>query len=97
MVKKGKKFDKIALNESTQKYSVIFFLFLHENICYGYSLEAPRRGASNVYPQHMFFYGEIRKILSGHPSYLSGAMNKYLEEVNISSTNRLLIDDQSVL
>ena len=26
------------------------------------------------------FHGEIRKILSGYPSYLSGAMNKYLEE-----------------
>ena len=32
----------------------IFFLFLNENICFGYSLEAPRRGASNEYPQHMF-------------------------------------------
>ena len=31
----------------------IFFLFLHENICCGYSLEAPQRGASNEYPQHM--------------------------------------------
>ena len=27
---------------------------LHTNICCGYSLEAPRRGASNEYPQHMF-------------------------------------------
>ena len=33
---------------------LISFLFLHENICCGYSLEAPRRGASNGYPQHMF-------------------------------------------
>ena len=33
---------------------IIFFLFLNENICCGYSLEAPRRGASNEYPQHMF-------------------------------------------
>ena len=33
---------------------IIFFLFLHEKICCGYSLEAPRRGASNEYPQHMF-------------------------------------------
>ena len=36
-----------------QKVS-IFFLFLNENICYGYSLEAPHRGTSNEYPQHMF-------------------------------------------
>ena len=31
-----------------------FFLFLHENVCCGYSLEAPTRGASNEYPQHFF-------------------------------------------
>ena len=30
------------------------FLFLHKNVCCGYSLEAPHRGASNEYPQHMF-------------------------------------------
>ena len=30
------------------------FLFLNKNICCGYSLEAPRRGASNEYPQNMF-------------------------------------------
>ena len=33
---------------------LISFLFLDENICCGYSLEAPHRGASNEYPQHMF-------------------------------------------
>ena len=32
----------------------IFFLFLYKNICCGYSLEAPHRGTSNEYPQHMF-------------------------------------------
>ena len=30
------------------------FLILHKNICCGYSLEAPLRGASNEYPQYMF-------------------------------------------
>ena len=40
---------------------IIFFLFLDKNICCGYSLEAPRGGASNEYPQHMCFW-EIRKI-----------------------------------
>ena len=46
----------IALDKElffNQKVS-IFFLFLNENICCGYSLEAPCRGASNEYPQHMF-------------------------------------------
>ena len=26
---------------------IIFFLFLHKNICCGYTLEAPRQGTSN--------------------------------------------------
>ena len=33
-----------------------FFLYRHEKICCGYSLEAPQRGASNEYPQHMFLW-----------------------------------------
>ena len=32
----------------------IVLLFLDKNICCGYSLEAPRWGASNEYPQYMF-------------------------------------------
>ena len=32
----------------------LFFLFLRQNIDCGYSLERPRRGGSNVYPQSMF-------------------------------------------
>ena len=32
----------------------LFFLFLLKNIDCGYSLEPPRRGGSNVYPQSMF-------------------------------------------
>ena len=32
----------------------LFFLFLLQNIECGYSLEPPRRGGSNVYPQSMF-------------------------------------------
>ena len=41
---------------------LIFFLFLHENICCGYSLEAPRQGTSNEYPQHMFSWRNIENI-----------------------------------
>ena len=40
---------------------LICFLFLRENICCEYSLEAPRRGASNEYPQHMFSWRNKRK------------------------------------
>ena len=57
-----------------QLKSINSFLFLHENICCGYSLEAPCRGASNEYPQYMFC-GEIRKISSGYPC-LSGTMEE---------------------
>ena len=32
----------------------LLFLFLLQNIDCGYSLEPPRRGVSNVYPQSMF-------------------------------------------
>ena len=32
----------------------LFFLFLLQNIDCGYSLEPPRQGGSNVYPQFMF-------------------------------------------
>ena len=41
--------------------SDFFFLLLHENICCGYSLEAPQQGASNEYPQHMFVLKKIWK------------------------------------
>ena len=42
---------------------LIAFLFLHENICCGYSLEAPRWGASNEYPQHMFSWRNKKNIM----------------------------------
>ena len=32
----------------------VFFLFLNESICCGYSMEASRRDASIEYPQQMF-------------------------------------------
>ena len=46
---------------ATKKCSY-FFLFLYENICCGYSLELPHRGASNEY-HNICFCGEIRKII----------------------------------
>ena len=47
---------------------LIFYLFLYENICCGYSLEAPHRGASNEYPQHMFL-GRNKKNIYQYCSY----------------------------
>ena len=50
---------------------LVSFLFLHENICCGYSLEAPRRGASNEYPQHIFSLRNKKdKYYVDTPSYL---------------------------
>ena len=34
----------------------------HKNICYGYSLEAPHRGTSNEYPQHIFSWRNKKNI-----------------------------------
>ena len=33
----------------------VFFLIFAQNIDYGYTLEPPRRGGSNEYPQSMFW------------------------------------------
>ena len=41
-------------NLGLQGYT-LFFLFLLKNIDNGYSLEPPRRGGSNEYPQSMFW------------------------------------------
>ena len=48
----------------------MFFLFLFENICYGYSLEVPQRGTSNEYPQYMFSWRNKKNIFPGTYSYL---------------------------
>ena len=50
----------------------IFFLFLHKNICCGYSLEVPQWGTSNE-PHNICFSGEIRNIFTQYP-LLSRAM-----------------------
>ena len=44
----------------------VVFLFLLKNIDCGYSMEPPRRGVSNEYPQSIFFsrnIAEIRKLM----------------------------------
>ena len=48
---------------------MIFFSFLHENICCGYSLEVPHRGTSNEY-HNICFYWKIRKKNNTNPSPL---------------------------
>ena len=51
-----------AKYENFQIKILIFFLCLLKNIDCGYSLEPPRRGSSNEYPQSMF-WAEIWKIM----------------------------------
>ena len=41
---------------------MIIFLGLNKNICCGYSSEAPRGGASDEYPQHMFLLRNKKNI-----------------------------------
>ena len=45
---------------------VTIFLFLHENICCGYLLEAPQWDTSNECPQHIFLWRNQTKYLSGY-------------------------------
>ena len=41
---------------------LVFFLFFHENISCGYSLEAPHQDASNEYPQHKISWRNKKNI-----------------------------------
>ena len=43
---------------------IIFFLFLHENVCCENSLEAPHLDAANENPQHMFLWRNKKKNIS---------------------------------
>ena len=45
-----------------KKKSEIFHISAQNREC-GFSLEPPRRGGSNVYPQYIFFGAEIRKTM----------------------------------
>ena len=49
-------------NENFQIKNSNIFLISAQNIDCGQSLEPPRRGGSNEYPQYMF-WAEIRKIM----------------------------------
>ena len=41
-------------NQNLLARKIDVFLFLEENICCGYTLEASQRGAFSEYPQHEF-------------------------------------------
>ena len=49
--------------ENFQKKNSDIFHISAQNMACGYSLDPPRRGGSNEYPQSMFFFSKIRKIM----------------------------------
>ena len=77
-----------------------FFLFLVEDICCGYSLEAPRRGASNKYSQHIFSWRN-KKTVKGIPLsfeamikvlFLTLRKHAYFKYIENFTTRKRLID-----
>ena len=46
---------KVVKNENFQPINFDIFLIFAQNIDYGYTLEPPRQGGSNEYPQSMFW------------------------------------------
>ena len=71
-------FDKIALNKSIQKYWYFSYISVKR---YVVDIHQKRLAEGLLMSTHnISFHGEIRKILSGYPSYWSGTMNRYPEE-----------------
>ena len=64
---------KVVKNENFQYKFCFIFLIFAQNINCGYTLEPPRRGGSNEYPQYMFG-AKIRKIGIVTPAYPSFAI-----------------------
>ena len=50
---------------------MIFPPFFAQNIGYGYTLEPPHQGGSNVYPQSMFRTKNKKSYTPAYPSYKS--------------------------
>ena len=51
------------------KKNLIFFIFLLKNIDYGYSLEPPRRGGSNEYPQSFLSRNKKKMYTPVNPNF----------------------------
>ena len=65
--------------------SLIFFLFLLKKIDCGYTLEPPRRGGSNEYPQSMFWSkNKKNRYTPANPSFANIKVG--FEGVHISRT-----------
>ena len=69
--------EKMFSFSSQKKYFIL--LFLHKNICYGYSLDAPQQGAFNEHKQHMFLQWNKKNIyLNDYPCYLEFCFNTWV-------------------
>ena len=50
----------LQLRHFSNKILWMVFLFLDENICFGYSLEVSQQGTSNAYPHHIFLCRNLK-------------------------------------
>ena len=78
---------------------LISFLFLHENKCCGYSLEAPRQGASNEYTQHRFLSRNKKNIMWIPPlicSYGTSMIKEYTCDSIIIWSVGLILDRRRI-
>ena len=71
---------------------LITFLFLDKNICCGYSLEAPHRGASNEYPQHMFL-SRNKKNIMWIPSLIC-SYDAYMQCLTLKAPSKIVANFQ---
>ena len=61
---------KIVKNENFQWKFLDIFLIFAQNIDFGYTLEPPRRGGSNEYPQTMFWSkNKKNRYTTAYPSF----------------------------
>ena len=66
----------------------IYFLILHENICCGYLLKVPQRGASNEY-HNISYYNKINTL---QPLYNTVRYNMVLDITRFKDGSQKCID-----
>ena len=77
-------FSKQQIRHFFIQKMLISFLFLNKNICCWYSLEAPRRGASNEYPQHMYL-SRNKKNIMWIPPLICSYVTPYVSDLAFTS------------
>ena len=83
MLKPYTEIDKFAKNEKFLWEMFDIFLIFAQNIDCGYTLEPPRRGSSNEYPQSMFWIKNKNK-------RTNGPVNAHLRPERYTCTNKLV-------